>query len=79
MGLDARLTDAVIQAVADAGQSEALARRLVAWLEAITSGNEDLADSAAADRHLEFIYGEVKVAEESADQDDDCLDQEDDN
>lgn len=64
MSLDQKISQAIRDAVNDAGQSAALARRLIAWMEAVTSGNEDLADQAAATRHLEVLYAETAVDEE---------------
>lgn len=61
LSLDGKIRDAIHEAVADAGQPDALARRLTAWMEAIASGNEDLHDSVTADRHLEILYAETAV------------------
>lgn len=61
MSLDSKITQAIRNAVSDAGQSAALATRLIAWMEAVTSGNEDPADTAAAARHIEMLYAEVSV------------------
>ncbi|MDX6444417.1 MAG: Small protein from certain CxC ATPase-based modification system [Blastocatellia bacterium] len=61
MGLDPKITEAVEAATAEAGQSPALARRLVAWLEAVSSGNEDVNNTAEADRHLEVLYEETSI------------------
>jgi hypothetical protein len=56
MVLDSKISEAIEAAVQDEGQSPALARRLIAWMEAATSGNEDLSDPAATARHLEVLY-----------------------
>jgi hypothetical protein len=61
MMVDPKIKEAIEEAVEEAGQSPALTRRLIAWLEAVTSGNEDINDSAAADRHLEMLYGETSL------------------
>lgn len=61
VSLDPRISEAIRSAVEEAGQSPALARKLIAWLEAVTSGNEDINDTASADRHLEVLYGETSV------------------
>ena len=55
MVLDRRITQAINEAVEEASQPETLARRLIAWFEAVTSGNEDINDQAAA-RHLEVLF-----------------------
>ena len=56
MPLDARIAQAINEAVVEAGQPKALARRLVAWLEAVNSGNEDIDDQKTAARHLEVLF-----------------------
>jgi hypothetical protein len=62
MALDPKLTEAIRSAVAAAGQSPALSRRLIAWMDAATSGNEDLNDADASLRHLELLYSETSVS-----------------
>jgi hypothetical protein len=59
MGLDPKITEAIEAATAEANQSDALARKLVAWLEAIASRND--IDNAEMDRHLEVLYEEVSL------------------
>jgi len=54
--IDARIMQAINEAVAEAGQPETLARRLIAWFEAVTSGNEDINDQATTARHLEVLF-----------------------
>lgn len=61
MSLDAKIVEAVRTATREAGQPDALARRLVAWLEAVADGSADIADVAAADRYLEVIYEAVSL------------------
>lgn len=56
MSVDPKIVEAVDSAVSEAGQPATLARRINAWLEAITSGNEDVHDSSAAGRHLDALY-----------------------
>ncbi len=56
MAIDIRITQAINEAVKEAGQTETLARRLIAWFEAVTSGNEDINDQAATARHLEVLF-----------------------
>lgn len=56
MTIDARITQAINEAVREAGQPDTLARRLIAWFEAVTSGNEDINDQATAARHLEVLF-----------------------
>ena len=47
MSLDMKITEAIEAAVAEEGQPDVVAKRLIAWLEEINSGNEDLSDGAA--------------------------------
>ena len=68
MAVDARITQAINEAVKEAGQPDTLARRLIAWFEAVTSGNEDINDQATADRHLELLFEGTVV--EDADRED---------
>lgn len=56
MTIDARIAQAINEAVKEAGQPDTLARRLIAWFEAVSSGNEDINDQAAADRHLQVLF-----------------------
>ena len=56
MAIDIRITQAINEAVKEAGQPEPLARRLIAWYEAVTSGNEDINDQATTARHLEVLF-----------------------
>ena len=62
MSLDPKISEAIKDAVDKAGQSPALARRLIAWMEAVTSGNEDPGDQTAAARHLEILYAETSAS-----------------
>lgn len=62
MALDPKLIEAIESAVTEAGQSHALSRRLIAWMDAATSGNEDVNDVDASARHLELLYSETAVS-----------------
>lgn len=70
MTLDSRITEAINEAVEEAGQPETLARRLIAWFEAVTSGNEDINDPASTARHLEVLF-EGTIVDESIKENDD--------
>lgn len=61
--MDPKIIASIEEAVREEGQSEALARRLVAWFGAIASGNEDINDKQASNRHLELLYNEVELPE----------------
>lgn len=56
MSLDKKISEAISEAVIAADQSPALARRLIAWMEALTSGNESFTDPASVERHLEVLF-----------------------
>lgn len=56
MPIDARITQAINEAVEEAGQPKGLARRLIAWFEAVTTGIEDINDVPTAARHLEVLF-----------------------
>ncbi len=70
MTIDARITQAINESVKEAGQPETLARRLIAWFEAVTSGNEDINDQATTARHLEVLF-EATVVENGDEEDSD--------
>ncbi len=70
MTLDTRIIQAIEEAVKEAGQPETLARRLLAWFEAVTSGNEDINDQAATVRHLEVLF-DGAVVQDDNDEDED--------
>lgn len=56
MTIDNRITQAINEAVKESGQPETLARRLIAWFAAVTSGNEDINDQTTTARHLEVLF-----------------------
>jgi len=62
MSIDPKIQEAIEAAVAEAGQPEGLARKLVRWFEAIATGNEDINDTQSANRHLELLYEEAQSA-----------------
>ena len=70
MALDSRITEAIAEAVEEAGQPETLARRLIAWFEAVTSGNENINDQATTARHLEVLFEGTTVDENSKESED---------
>lgn len=63
MALDPRITHAIAEAVEEAGQPETLAHRLIAWFEAITTGNEDIHDSETSARHLDLLFSSTVIGE----------------
>ncbi|WBU40399.1 MULTISPECIES: CxC ATPase DNA modification system associated small protein [Marinobacter] len=63
MALDPRITHAITEAVEEAGQPETLAHRLIAWFEAITTGNEDIHDSETSARHLDLLFSSTVIGD----------------
>ena len=51
--MDQKIREAIEVAVEEAGQDASLSRKLVAWFEELSSGNEQIDD---ADRHLKLLY-----------------------
>ena len=64
--MDPKIAEAIEKVVLDAGQREPLARRLIAWFNALASGDEDINDRQSAERRLELLYGEVQLTGPSA-------------
>lgn len=67
MSIDRRVVLAVEQAVQEAGESSALAEKIVAWIESLASGNTRLADRDSTDRHLELLFQQVSRSIEDTD------------
>jgi hypothetical protein len=67
MTIDQKVREAIEQATKESEQSDALARKLIAWVEAVASGNEELYDNASAHRHLEVILAEINLPETDGD------------
>jgi agmatine/peptidylarginine deiminase len=67
MTLDDLVNDAVKQAVIDENQSESLASKIIAWLTAITSGNETLDDIDNINRRVNLLYEDVQLSDHSND------------
>ena len=70
MALDPRITHAITEVVEEAGQPETLAHRLIAWFEAITTGNEDIHDSETSARHLDLLFSSTTVSGETEEEGD---------
>jgi hypothetical protein len=56
MSLDAKIQEAIEESVKKHGQSEALAKQIVAWMMAITSGKQDPLDPSATARRVKLLY-----------------------
>ena len=61
MTMDPKIVEAIEEAVDENGQTKVLARRLVAWFDAIASGNQEINDKQSANRHLELLYKATKL------------------
>lgn len=61
MPTDPKIREAIEEAVRNANQPSTLAAKIVAWFEAMASGNERVDDTAEADRHLELLYAEAET------------------
>lgn len=61
MSLDIKLTDAIETAVEENGQPTAVGTKLIAWLRAINSGNENIGDTAQTKQRLIDLYGSAVV------------------
>lgn len=59
--MDRNIEKAFQEAAEGAGQNASLGRKLVAWFDAIASGNEDINDPQSSGRHLELLYDETVV------------------
>ena len=66
--MDPKIKAAIEMAVSEAAQSQGLARKITRWFEAIASGNEDITDRQATDRHLELLYDEVQTSSRQVDE-----------
>ena len=53
MEIDPRIREAIEVAVEEGGQDASLSRKLVAWFEALSSGNERIDD---AERYVKLLY-----------------------
>lgn len=60
--MDKKIQDAIREAVTEAGQDPALARKLESWFEAIASGSEDINDKQSSYRHLELLYDDTRAS-----------------
>ncbi len=59
MSLDPKIKEAIQTAVRAVDQGDLLSRELVAWFDAVSSGNEKLTDRESTDRRLERLYGDT--------------------
>ena len=63
MAIDPRIREAIEVAVEEDGQDASLSRKLVAWFEELSSGNERIDD---AERHLKLLYDSTTLVDEES-------------
>ena len=61
MSTDAKIQEAIKEAVAESGQSEGLADKLIALFEAVAGGNENLTNKDFVSRHLDLLYENCSI------------------
>ena len=61
MPIDPIMKEAIFEAVEHAGQSKELSQKIIAWVNALISGNEDISNDEDAMRRLELLYNEVEL------------------
>lgn len=61
MSIDDEIRHAIDEAVRSEGQPLALSQALVAWFEAIATGNESLEQRDAVRRRLELVLASITV------------------
>lgn len=59
--MDPKIKEAIETAVTEHGQPDSVAKTLVAWMTAITSGKEDPHDLSAAARRADILYQETEA------------------
>jgi hypothetical protein len=69
MPLDPRIRTSILQATEASGQSRSLANKIIAWFEAMSSGNESISNRESVARHMEILYSLAKEGEVADDQD----------
>ncbi len=56
MPIDPRMREAILDATSHAGQPRGLADKLIAWFEALSSGNETLTTKDAVTTRVHLLY-----------------------
>jgi hypothetical protein len=62
MAVDKTIRAAVEEVVREKGQSAQLAKKILAWLDVVVAGSEDVHDPEAAQRHLEVLFAATEVS-----------------
>lgn len=61
MNTNEKIQEAIKEAVADFGQNEGLADKLIAWFEAVAIGNESLTNKESVSRRLDLLYENCSI------------------
>ena len=69
MSIDPKIAEAIEEAVAETKQSKALSQKIIAWTEAVMSGNESAQDAQSAQRRLDLLYDAVQTSGDIANSD----------
>ena len=77
MDIDSRIRNAIFVAASKGHQPNELANKLVAWFNALASGNEDIANPQHSVPQLELTYGAVVLDSPSERTGPDTLDNKD--
>lgn len=61
MSIDPRIQEAIRDSVRAHNQPENLTTKIIAWLNALVDGNENLEQKEKVAQHVDLIYEETKV------------------
>lgn len=61
MTFDPAISEAIKKAVYESGADEFLSQKIIAWVNAITSGNESINDKEEVFRHLDTIFESIDL------------------
>lgn len=64
MSVQYEITEAIREAVREAGESEALANHIIAWFDAIVRGNTNLENTEDTLQRMESLYSSMGEIEE---------------
>lgn len=68
MSLDNLTNEAIRKSVKEANQSETLANKIIAWVTAISSGNETQDDAETAFHRAQLLYEDTEIGKEAEEQ-----------
>ncbi len=64
MSVQYEITEAIREAVREAGEAETLSNHIIAWFEAIVRGNTDLENTEDTLQRMESLYSSMSEVEE---------------